>query len=388
MGATVPNRNSGKAVHAFFRRRLAGLAGQHLAVLLLVGLLSACATAPPESTEVANAFVMIPIGQTNIRDARPEFRDVFCAVLDARTAGHAQGQGCDELLVRLSDEGPQPRVPVALGKLPEAITVVFIAGLGSDCFDQAVLAKAEFGEYFARLGYDFKTIGVSGTSSSTNNARQIRDALAGMPALSETRKAFIVAHSKGIVDTLEALTLYPEVRQRVNGVVSLAGAVGGSPLADLAPDSALAIAESLPGSKCRGGDGGALESLRPRVRHGWLARNLLPAGLRFYSVVTLPTPQRISAGLKPSYELLSTLDSRNDGNLLHYDQIMPGGTLLGYVNADHWAIATDLGNSPSAGVRSLADRNDFPREVLLEAVLRFFEIDRANTKQHRLSPAR
>jgi hypothetical protein len=62
--------------------------------------------------------------------------------------------------------------------------------------------------------------------------------------------------------------------------------------------------------------------------------------------------------------------------------------LLGYVNADHWAIATDLGSSPSAVVRSLADRNDFPREVLLEAVLRFFEIDQANTKQYRLSPAR
>jgi hypothetical protein len=38
---------------------------------------------------------------------------------------------------------------------------------------------------------------------------------------------------------------------------------------------------------------------------------------------------------------------RNDGLLLIYDQIIPGGTLLGYANADHWSVALSLENKNS-----------------------------------------
>ncbi len=185
----------------------------------------------------------------------------------------------------------------------------------------------------------------------------------------------VIAHSKGAVDTLEALVTYPELQHKITALVSLAGAVGGSPLADLAPDAMLTIMQNTPGLQCKDGDAGALESLSPRVRRNWLAGNPLPESVSFYSIVALPTPDRISAGLKTSYNQLSDIDPRNDGNLIFYDQVIPGGTLLGYANADHWAIATDLGASPYALVRKLADKSDFPREVLMEAVLRFVERD-------------
>jgi hypothetical protein len=36
---------------------------------------------------------------------------------------------------------------------------------------------------------------------------------------------------------------------------------------------------------------------------------------------------------------LSQVDSRNDSQVIFYDQVIPGSVLLGYLNADHWAIA-------------------------------------------------
>jgi len=180
-----------------------------------------------------------------------------------------------------------------------------------------------------------------------------------------------------VVDTLEALLAYPELQSRITAVISLAGAIGGSPLADIAPDVAVSIMRNTPGVQCKDGDGAAFESLSRVVRQEWLATHPLPANIRFYSIVTLPQPERISAGLKPGYNLLSDIDPRNDGILLFYNQVIPGSTLLGYVNADHWAVATNFDSSQYALVRALADKTDFPRQALLEAALRFVEQDLA-----------
>jgi hypothetical protein len=285
---------------------------------------------------------------------------------------------CDSRLLRLSDELPSPGARASLGISNQAITVIFIAGLWSDCIDQANQARDPFKDHLARFGYHFEQLRVSGISSSESNARAIRDALQAMPERDARRKTIIVGHSKGVVDALEALVNYPELQPRIAAVISLAGAVGGSPLAEAAPDLALSIAENTPGLRCRDGDGGALESLNPIARQNWLANNRLPRNVRFYSIVGLPTPDRISSGLEAPYNLLSEIDPRNDGNLIFYDQVIPGSTLLGYVNADHWAISTDLGASPYALVRVLADKSDFPRAVLLEAALRFVELDLTN----------
>jgi hypothetical protein len=48
--------------------------------------------------------------------------------------------------------------------------------------------------------------------------------------------------------------------------------------------------------------------------------------------------------------------------------VIPGATLLGYANADHWNVAVQVEAShPFAGARR--DPRPFPREALLEAVL-------------------
>lgn len=47
--------------------------------------------------------------------------------------------------------------------------------------------------------------------------------------------------------------------------------------------------------------------------------------------------------------------------------------LLGYASADHWAVASALGRSRPFVASIFAEKNPFPREVLLEAILRHFE---------------
>ena len=83
-------------------------------------------------------------------------------------------------------------------------------------------------------------------------------------------------------------------------------------------------------------------SLRPDVRSAWMAQNPLPPELRYYSLVTLPTPDRVSRIIEKSYLKLGAIDWRNDSQVIYSDQIIPGSTLLGFLNADHWAIAVPL----------------------------------------------
>jgi hypothetical protein len=77
--------------------------------------------------------------------------------------------------------------------------------------------------------------------------------------------------------------------------------------------------------------------------------------------------------VRSGYRALAELNPRNDGQVLWSDAIMPGATLLGYVRGDHWAIALPFSRTSSALEAMLIDRNAFPREVLLEAIVRRME---------------
>jgi hypothetical protein len=164
-------------------------------------------------------------------------------------------------------------------------------------------------------------------------------------------------------------------------VVSFAGAVGGSPLVDETPDWTVGLFKFFPGSDCDEGDGEALTSLSPSTRRAWMRENPLPEHIRYYSVVAFPDPDtRISSGLKSTWRKLGRLeDARNDSQLVFYDQVIPGSTLLALANADHWAMAVPVARHHSFAAATYANRNDFPREVMLEALLRFIEEDLAST---------
>ncbi len=255
------------------------------------------------------------------------------------------------------------------------LTAAIVAGIGYGCIAQWLDPPGSTAAHLRKYQYDQFVIEVDALSGIERNARQIRDAIMAMPEEAGPPRLVLVGYSKGMPDILEAVVRYPEIRGRIAAVLSAAGAVGGSALANDAEQETAELVRHWPGANCDKGDGGAVMSLRPDVRAAWMAQNPLPPALHYYSLVTLPTPDRVSRIVQKSYRKLGKIDWRNDSQVIYSDQIIPGSTLLGFINADHWAIAVPLNRSHPVISRSLVNKNDYPREVLLEAVLRFIEED-------------
>jgi len=337
-------------------------------------LLSACSTAPLlPYTEDGQPLVLLPASQAGIEDKRGRFREIFCAILDERGQSLPDYLPCDEALTRVGDEPEGPGKKVALGPSDSNLLAVIVPGVGWDCISSWLNAEGSAASHIRQFGYDMGALPVDALSSSTNNARQIRDGIMSMEHKDQEPNIVLIGYSKGAPDILEAIVSYPEIREYIAAVVSVAGSVGGSPLANDATQSDLNLLKHWPDAKCSEGDGGAIESLRPATRKAWLANNPLPEDIPYYSLVAYPKPERISSILESSYDDLSQIDSRNDSQLLFYDQIIPGSTLVGYLNADHWAVVVPVARTHSTIGSMFVDQNNYPREALLEAVMRFVE---------------
>lgn len=187
------------------------------------------------------------------------------------------------------------------------------------------------------------------------------------------RPIVLLGYSKGATDVLEA-SVDPVVARRIAALVSLGGSVNGSPLADQASGALLDALAVMPGPDCEAGDRGGLNSLRRSTRLAWLVAQQPSPHIRYYSLVSFTDRSRVSSVLRSSYDDLSLIDPRNDSQLLFYDQILPGSTLSGYLDADHWAIALPIARD-GGPFALLVDQNAFPREVLLEAILKQIEED-------------
>ena len=154
--------------------------------------------------------------------------------------------------------------------------------------------------------------------------------------------------------------------------MSLAGIVSGTPLSDH-PAKLDEFVSDVPLSSCRSGDHGAVASVSRRHRIDWLANHPLPTDRTYFSIAALTDRAHVSRPLEESYRQLSTIDPQNDGQVIATDAIMPGSHLLGYLNADHWAVALPLARNVPKLRSVFAGRNDYPREILLEAIVRTVE---------------
>jgi len=318
---------------------------------------------------------LVPASEAGVKDKRGRFREIFCRVLEARGPALPDYRPCDEALARVGAEPAGTGKAVNLGPARRPLVATLVPGVGWDCFAEWLDPKGSAAEHVRQFGYDLVVLPVDGLSGSANNARQVRDAIMKMPLRGGGADVVLIGYSKGAPDVLEAVVSYPEIRPRVAAVVSAAGAIGGSPLANDVEQSLVELFRNWPGARCSSGDGGAVESLRPGTRKAWLAQNRLPREVPYYSLVTFPRPERISSVLVPSYTKLSRVDARNDSQVLFYDQVIPDSVLVGYVNADHWALTLPIARSHAALGATFVNHNDFPREALLEAVLRFVEED-------------
>jgi hypothetical protein len=355
--------------------------GTSLTVAACVALV-ACAAPPliPYSADTP-PLVLVPASAAGVQDRRARFREIYCAVLEARGRTLPDYRPCEDALTRIGAEPAGTGQLVDLGPSKRRLVVAWVAGIGYECFERWLNPPGTVVQHVRQFGYDAVQLKVDALSGTEKNARQIRDAIMAMPTDTGAPRLVLLGYSKGTPDILEAVVAYPEIRSRVAAVVSAAGAVGGSALANEAEQYQADLLRHFPGATCGSGDGGAVASLRPAARKAWLAQNPLPRDSRYYSLVTFPRPEMISSILTSSYDKLARIDARNDSQVIFYDQVLPGSVLMGYLNADHWAIAVPINRTHATIASTLVTQNAYPREALLEAILRFVEEDLAMPPQ-------
>ncbi|GAA4725031.1 hypothetical protein GCM10023325_23470 [Sphingomonas lutea] len=224
----------------------------------------------------------------------------------------------------------------------------------------------------AKLGWTVQPLRVDGRSSSKANAEQIRAQLRTIK-LGPTEKLVLIGYSKGMSDIIELLGAgADDVIPAGSSIISVTGVVAGTPIAD-GGERLYRKFWWVPFPSCQPGDGGGVASLTRKHRLNYLEQHPLPGKFRYYSLPAFTTRDNISSYLRNPHVQLSRIDPRNDGNVIFHDSVLPGSTLLGYANSDHWALTLPFSLQAPFRSKFFATRNEFPRVVLLEAIARFLE---------------
>lgn len=311
---------------------------------------------------------LVPASMAGASDIRGAFRSRFCAIMADHGSGLSHARPCDEALHRLAGEVPAPPGPIPGQASFAGVRLVIVPGIFGECVARKVLPFQD-AEIHLRERHGLPPIEwvpVSGRSSSAANARLIADWLAAHPTPAGQR-LILLGYSKGATDLMEMIGHYPSAVPHGVAIVGVAPVVSGTPIADKGEGIYAALA-GVPFPGCKPGDSGGVSSLTRHERLTWLAAHGLPPGLHYYSLPAFARKAKISAALRPFYTRLSSHDERNDGQVLFQDAIMPGSHILGYANADHWAVTLPMREGYPA-LSGLLNQNAYPRTVLLEAIL-------------------
>ena len=302
-------------------------------------------------------LVTATAGQAGVRDLRPQFRAAVCARL--RGAGDPD---CGDVLTRMGGEGPTdtgafPPIDVQLRRYRIGIVPGFLA----ECLDDADRPFAAAEKDLTAQGFAVTYLRTSGRGSVAANAEMLARQIAALP--DDPRPFILFAYSKGMPDVLDMLVRFPEAGRQVAAVVGVAGAVHGSPLAERYEALWRATLMGLPLGKCGADEGEGVHDMRKDVRVAWWKAHGHELRTPLYSIVGLPERKRVSPVLATLHSQLSDIDPHNDAQILWTEAVAVPGALLGYVNADHWALAMRLSEAFPTMPDSFVD--DLPRGALL-----------------------
>jgi hypothetical protein len=313
------------------------------------------------------AAVLRVVGTPPVVDGRTRFREIFCQLLDAEHQAAERPEKCEDYLLRLNDE------PVAVGESrppPEPsirYQVIVVPDFLSKCLTSVV---SPFEDAIALLRNRGVKVDALVLDPSTGDAAgaHLDETIQSLNLL-EDDHLILVGYSTGVVYIMNFLVNYPATARQVDAVISVAGIVNGTPLAAKLDGIYTDLARGISPGHCDAEGDGAFESLLPTVRLSWLAAHPLPKSVRYFSLAAMTQRDSVNSSLKTGYDLLWIYSPRNDGVVLIVDQLIPGGTLLGYANADHWSVALPLEGKNRAISDTLRAASRFPRGVLLHALL-------------------
>jgi hypothetical protein len=321
--------------------------------------------------------VMVTLDQAGVHDLRGQFRAALCPKLSNET------RPCDDVLVRFPGEADVTR-PTPPQDLPQRYRIVFVPGLFAECLDAFARPFGVVIDDLREQGFDVHFLQVNGRGTVAANAERLSSEFEALDH--DPRPIIVFAYSKGLPDTLEMVVRHPHAARRVVAIVGVAGAVNGSPLAENMEDFYRVVGAGFPMPGCDSGNGEEIRDLRRETRLAWWKRNGSSIGVPLFSIVAVPRPEHVSPVLSAKHTKLSEVDPRNDGQLIWYDAIAPGGSLLGYVNADHWTIVIDF--KKHAPVIAGVFHDDVPRTALVEAAIEVVDATLAASGRRQGNPIR
>jgi len=286
------------------------------------------------------------------------FADPFCSVRKQRNPDGGNWGGCEEYL---KTEG---REDVALGKIPTTTRILIVPGFFNTCASDAP-AFAEGQAALKQMGLTVERLSVP-NNSSEDNAKEIA-AYLREKTKTDKRPYLLVGYSKGTPDIQVMLATNPEVRPMVAAFVSVAGASGGSPVADTLPsilDRYMSKGNDKAG--CKGAMEAGMASLKREVRSRFLTQYPHPF-VPTYSMWAVAEEAKLSGAMKKTWSIMNSFDRENDGQLAKMDAIVPESKLLGGARSDHFALALPLEKSKMG---AMSKGNEWPRGALLEAIVR------------------
>ena len=289
-----------------------------LAVALAL-LLQACANTGPGP---------LPPGMAVDRDMRGAFRAALCA------PDRLPADECVRVLRTYDGEALATRAPPAS---PARHRLVFVPGFLASCF-AGIHSFADVVSEARAAGFTADVLGVGGRNDVASNAKLIAAQIERITA-SDARRIILIGHSKGANELLQVLVDRPDLAARVDGILTVAGAMHGSPLASELQGLYGVTLAIMPLSGCDRGEGDPVEDLTLEARAAWWRTNGHAVTAPIYSLVTLPDIASLSFSLFWTYARLSSSTPDNDGMLRVQDQVAPSSRLLGVVNADHLTVA-------------------------------------------------
>lgn len=342
--------------------------------LIFIGSFALWVLGCGSASEVLNvnipAYTLSYIGAPPMQDARMRFREIFCELLESNRESQGLNIDCENYLWRLNDEPLPSAVRTPLPTHDTSLRILIVPGAFSDCFPKTGKPYRLGTEHLLGLGYRIDYVPISGRSGCDTNAGLIAKSVTDLD-MNTSERLLLIGYSKGTTDILHFLVNYPDLAGNVTAVLSVAGAVNGSPIADRYAETYLNWIGGLSLGKCPSGDRGVVESLTRLEQFRWLTLHPLPQTVQYYSIATFAREEDVHIGLRIFYELLEPISPLNDGQLLMHDQLIPGSTLMAYVNADHWTVATRVDEAFSGRDFDTVTRYKKLRTVLFEAMILF-----------------
>jgi hypothetical protein len=241
--------------------------------------------------------------QPDTQDFSQKFADLFCSVLRQHNPDTGDWGACASYVENSGKED------LALPPLPTKYRLLIVPGILSSCASNAP-AFNEGQKYLReKYGMSVDLLGVPNNSCEENAhmiAAYLRD-----HQKSDPRKFIVLGYSKGAPDLQVTLAEEDGAAAAVAAFITVAGASGGSPIADTLPEQINGwMAKYQNMGKCEGDLSTGFKSLKREVRQAFLASYPDPV-VPTYSIVAVAGKDNTSSALLTAEQLLSVFDATN-----------------------------------------------------------------------------